>query len=131
MADVIVTLDIENAVQMLSDAVAEPLHEEKLIVIGISQKYVPIGKEPRSAASQQFGPLISTGYTSPPEQNRGDVTVKNGYDTPYALLQHETREFRHRPPASWKFLQRAEMEYAKQLVDRVAAKATARLGGSR
>jgi hypothetical protein len=55
----------------------------------------PVGAPPFSPNDPTPGTLVASAHAEPPEISGDKITVKGGFNTVYAAVQHEDLEFRH------------------------------------
>lgn len=66
------------------------------------------------------GDLQESGYVAEPEIRGDVVSVEMGYNTPYALVQHEDLSFQHPGGKSAKYLERPLLDAERGMDERLA-----------
>lgn len=113
------TQQIERLVKLAPVETAGVLFEEAEDIMAESQKQVPF----------RTGVLSGSGHVQPPVIDEDGAEVVMGYGGParaYAIIQHETKEFRHAEGRKWKYLEDPAMEAAEDMETRFGQKLQAR-----
>jgi hypothetical protein len=103
----------------LEPAIGEGLVADlKETVLPASQELVPV----------DTGALKQSGFVDGPEIGAGSASAEIGYDTPYALIQHENLALNHPHGGEPKFLETPLHQWAEGAAVRVVRRALGSLG---
>lgn len=87
------------------------LREEAMAIMEDSQRICPVDKD--NFHEDGTPHLADTADVQGPYIEGDSITVTMSYDTPYAVIQHETLEYQHDYPEQWKYLESPMMARAK------------------
>lgn len=87
------------------------LKEEGMAIMDDSQRVCPVDKE--NVHEDGSPHLVDTADVTGPIFEKDNVYVMLSYDTPYAVIQHETQDYQHDWPEQWKYLESPMMARAK------------------
>jgi hypothetical protein len=121
--DTVVGLDKVDAIlaafpQTTAKQLGGVLYREMERVMGVAKTRVP----------HETGVLEGTGHVQLPVYEYGDVSVTAGFNTPYALKQHEDATLHHKEGRTAFYLSGPFDEAAPTMDERMAADLGARLG---
>lgn len=104
--------------------VGEGLYMEASIAMTASQRVVPVGGPPTSPYDRHPGNLKSTGRVELPTMEGDAVVVRLHYGdtaTPYAAVQHERDDYRHKPGQQAHYLSEPVLARIPGLGERLGA----------
>lgn len=100
LANLLSSKSTQEAISLLAKA----LHEEAWIIMGESQRRVPV----------DTGTLRRSRAVLPPRMVGGNIEIEMGYGgaaSGYAMDQHENPNYRHSNGHTWKYLEAPVREY--------------------